>query len=263
MGLLDARYVAGDASLSAELITQVRARWRAKAASRLPELAAAVAERERLNGEVAFLLEPDLKESRGGLRDITAVRALATAWVADPPSDEVLAAGAVLLDVRGELHRRTGRDRLLLQEQPGIAEALGLPDFDVLARAVADAGRTVAYAWNTAWYRASRSIKPRRWGGRKVVRRGLDEGVVEHDGEVTLAVAADPQTDPVLVLRAARAAAVADLPLAPHTLQRLAPRVRRCPCRGRWRRARRSSACSPPGPRRWLSSRRWITPAFS
>jgi [protein-PII] uridylyltransferase len=222
MGLLDARHVAGDEALTAELITQVRARWRAKAASRLPELAEAVAERERLNGEVAFLLEPDLKESRGGLRDITAVRALATAWVADPPSEEVLAAGAVLLDVRGELHRRTGRDRLLLQEQPGIAEALGMAEFEVLARNVADAGRTVAYAWNTAWYRASRSIKPRRWGGRKVVRRGLDEGVVEHDGEVTLAVAADPARDPVLVLRAARAAAVADLPLAPHTLQRLA-----------------------------------------
>jgi [protein-PII] uridylyltransferase len=147
---------------------------------------------------------------------------LATAWVADPPSEEVLAAGALLLDVRGELHRRTGRDRLLLQEQPGIAEALGLGDFDVLARAVADAGRTVAYAWNTAWYRASRAIKPRRFGGRKVVRRGLSEGVVEHDGEVTLAVAADPANDPVLVLRAARAAAIADLPLSPHTLQRLA-----------------------------------------
>jgi [protein-PII] uridylyltransferase len=72
-------------TLSAELSTQVRARWRAKAGSRLPELAEAVAERERVNGEVAFLLEPDLKESRGGLRDITAVRALATAWVADPP----------------------------------------------------------------------------------------------------------------------------------------------------------------------------------
>ena len=222
MGLLDTRHVAGDGALSAELSTQVRARWRAKAGSRLPELAEAVAERERVNGEVAFLLEPDLKESRGGLRDITAVRALATAWVADPPSDEVLAAGVVLLDVRGELHRRTGRDRLLLQEQPAIADALGLPDFDVLARNVADAGRTVAYSWNTAWYRASRSIKPRRWGGRKVVRRGLDEGVVEHDGEVTLAVAADPATDPVLVLRAARAAAVADIRMTPHTLERLA-----------------------------------------
>ena len=133
----------------------MRARWRAKAGSRLPELAEAVAERARANGEVAFLLEPDLKESRGGLRDITAVRALATAWVADPPSAEVLAAGAVLLDVRGELHRRTGRDRLLLQEQTGHRRgARACPTSIVLARSVADAGRTVAYAWNTAWYRA-------------------------------------------------------------------------------------------------------------
>ena len=223
MGLLDARHIAGDPTMTAELITQMRTRWRAKAASRLPELAEVVAERARAHGEVAFLLEPDLKESRGGLRDITAVRALATAWVADPPSPAVLEAAQVLLDVRGELHRRTGRDRLLLQEQTGVAEALGMPDSIVLARAVADAGRTIAYAWNTAWYRTSRSIKPpRRWGGRRIVRRGLDEGVVEHDGEVTLAVAANPATDPTLVLRVARAAAVADLPITPHTLLRLA-----------------------------------------
>ncbi len=221
MGLLDTRHVAGDASLTDRLVSQMRSRWRATAGSRLPEVAAAVAERERSNGEVAFLLEPDLKEARGGLRDITAIRALATAWVADPPTPEVLAAATVLLDVRGELHRRTQRDRLLLQEQPGIAEALGLGDANALAREVADAGRTIAYAWNTAWYRVARNLKPRRWGGRKVVRRGLEEGVVDHDGEVTLAVAAKPAEDPTLVLRAARAAAVADLPFAPHTLERL------------------------------------------
>jgi [protein-PII] uridylyltransferase len=222
MGLLDARHVAGDSALTAELITAVRSRWRAKAAARLPELAEAVAERTRAHGEVAFLVEPDLKESRGGLRDVTAIRALGAAWVADPPAADVLAGAEVLLDVRGELHRRTGRDRLLLQEQAGIAEALGLADADELARQVADAGRTISYAWDSAWYRAARSIRPRRWGGRRVVRRGLADGVVEHDGEVTLAVAANPATDPVLVLRAARAAAAADLPFAPHTLARLA-----------------------------------------
>jgi [protein-PII] uridylyltransferase len=46
--------------------------------------------------------------------------------------------------------------------------------------------------------------------------------VVEQDGEVVLARAADPATDPVLVLRAAAAAAQAGLPLAPRTLARLA-----------------------------------------
>jgi [protein-PII] uridylyltransferase len=220
-GLLDARHVAGDPALTAELISQARARWRAKAATRLPLVAEAVDERMRVHGEVAFLLEPDLKESRGGLRDITSVRALATAWVADPPSEEVMEAGRVLLDVRGELHRRINRDRLLLQEQQGIADALDYKDAVALARSVAEAGRTIAYAWNTNWYRVSRGLKPRRWGGRRVVRRGLAEGVVEHDGEVTLAVAAKPATDPVLVLRAAQAAAVADIPFTPHTLERL------------------------------------------
>ena len=221
MGLLDARRVVGDSELASRLVSEVRARWRTKAQSRLPELAESVAERMRTQGEVAFLLEPNLKEARGGLRDITAVRALAAAWVADPPDDDTIAAADVLLDVRGELHRRTGRDRLLLQEQPGVADALGLADANELGLAVAAAGRKVAYAWNTAWYRASRAIKPRRWGSRRVVRRGLDEGVVEHDGEVTLAVSAKPASDPVLVLRVAQAAAVADLPIAPHTLARL------------------------------------------
>jgi [protein-PII] uridylyltransferase len=44
---------------------------------------------------------------------------------------------------------------------------------------------------------------------------------VEQDGEVVLARPADPAADPVLVLRAAAAAAEAGLPLAPRTLARL------------------------------------------
>jgi [protein-PII] uridylyltransferase len=49
----------------------------------------------------------------------------------------------------------------------------------------------------------------------------LADGVVEQDGEVVLARAADPASDPSLVLRAAAAAAQARLPLAPRTLARL------------------------------------------
>src|SRR5439155_1518499 len=52
-------------------------------------------------------------------------------------------------------------------------------------------------------------------------RRPLADGVVEQDGEVVLARAADPASDPPLVLRAAAAAAQAGLPLAPRTLDRL------------------------------------------
>ena len=47
LGLLDARHIAGDPALTAELLSQVRARWRAKSHARLSELAGAVAERTR------------------------------------------------------------------------------------------------------------------------------------------------------------------------------------------------------------------------
>ncbi len=78
---------------------------------------------------MAFLLEPDLKEGRGGLRDVHALgwseAARPQLGMGDP--EALAAAGDLLLAVRVELHRRTGRpsDRLVLQEQDGVAEALG------------------------------------------------------------------------------------------------------------------------------------------
>ena len=156
------------------------------------------------------------------------LRALAAAWVTDVPAAPVQEANAVLLDVRGELHKRTrGRDKLLLQEQDGIAAALGYADADALAHAVADAGRTIAWAYDSAWRRAEGVLTPRgpgrRFGrSRRPDRRPLADGVVEQNGEVVLARDADPAADPVLVLRAAEASARAGVPLAPHTLDRLA-----------------------------------------
>jgi [protein-PII] uridylyltransferase len=231
LGLLDARHVAGDEALTAELVGRTRQAWRSGASRRLPELREAVLERGRSEGEVAFLLEPDLKSARGGLRDVHALQAVAAAQVADPPSERVRAAAEVLLDVRGELHRRTssgGRrvvDRLLLQEQDAVAAALGYADADELMAGVSGAARTVAFASDTTWRRI-RPAPPRRLLGRRAApvprRRPLAEDVVEQDGEVVLARDADPSRDAGLVLRAAAAAARADLPVAPHTLVRLA-----------------------------------------
>jgi [protein-PII] uridylyltransferase len=53
--------------------------------------------------------------------------------------------------------------------------------------------------------------------------------VVAADGEAVLARDADPVRDPVLVLRAAAAAAQAGLPLSPNTVDRLAATARRLP----------------------------------
>ena len=124
-----------------------------------------------------------------------------------------------------------------------VAAALGLADADDLLRAVAEAGRTVAFAVDTAWRQVDGELAARRtrWPGccpaagrgPAAPRRPLADGVVEQDGEVVLARDADPWADPALSLRVAAAAARAGLPLAPHALDWLAPSPRRCRRRGR------------------------------
>ena len=77
-----------------------------------PRSARAVEERHAEHGEVAFLLEPNLKEGRGGLRDVHALalgaRRRTTCWPA-ATTRRSREAYDVLLDARVELHRVTGR----------------------------------------------------------------------------------------------------------------------------------------------------------
>ncbi|GGO48064.1 bifunctional uridylyltransferase/uridylyl-removing enzyme [Streptomyces daqingensis] len=248
LGLLDARHVAGDEALTAQLRGEAFARWRAEAHKRLPEAGELADERTHSHGELRFLLEPDLKEARGGLRDATLLRAVAASWLADPPRGGLEGARRVLLDVRDALHLATGRatDRLAQQDQSQVATALGLLDSDVLLRQVYEAARTIAYANDVTWREVNRVLRGRAGrssrlrgmlggGSRRAADQGrtpLAEGVVEHDGEAVLARAARPERDPVLLLRAAAAAAQAQLPLAPPAVRRLAEASRGAGPRG-------------------------------
>ncbi|MER6956804.1 MULTISPECIES: [protein-PII] uridylyltransferase [unclassified Streptomyces] len=241
LGLLDARHLAGDLGLTAGLRTSVLADWRNQAPKRLPELQELCAERAERQGELQYLLEPDLKEARGGLRDATTLRAVAASWLADAPREGLDDARRRLLDVRDALHLATGRatDRLALQEQDQVAAELGLLDADTLLRQVYEAARVISYASDVTWREVgrvlrSRAVRPRLramlGGGKPVTERSpLAEGVVEQDGEVVLARAARPERDPVLPLRAAAAAAQAGLPLSLHAVRRLAATVRPLP----------------------------------
>ncbi len=248
LGLLDARHIAGDPALTGLVREQVISRWRQSAPARLAELQELARSRWRSRGDASFLLEPDLKDCRGGLRDWVGLRALASAQLVDlTPS--MVQASVVLLDVRVELHRLAGRsaDVLRAQDRESVAAALRLDGPDEVLRAVNEAARTLAYATDVAWRRVAlahrrpaRSVlgrlRPAAVAGARAagaatdgapgpdpaVRTPLARDVVAHGGEVVLARDADPWADPVLVLRVARAAAAADLPISTYTLTRLA-----------------------------------------
>jgi [protein-PII] uridylyltransferase len=225
LGLLDARLVAGDADLAARLRTATLGSWRQAASKLLPQLRDLRRDRARQVGELAFLLEPDLKEAYGGLREGQVLRAVAAAQLGDEPGRELEQAYAFLLDVRDELRRRTGRrqDILVRQEQRPVAVALGLADEDALLREVSLAGRRLAFVADETWRRVEAALVRRPRGRyRRVRREPLAEGVVRQGDEVVLARDARPANDAGLVLRAAAAAARADLMLSPYTLKVLA-----------------------------------------
>ena len=235
LGLLDGRVVAGDASVADPMLEEALTLWKRRAGHWLPILAGQAEERHRSAGDVAFLLEPDLKEGHGGLRDLTIVGAVARAvptLAAQVDLGSLAGPGAVLTSARVELHRLTARatDRLLLQEQDQVAAALGYGDADALMAAIAEAGRTVAWVTDDVWRRRSAWPPPRpRRGWRRrgsaggaapttvvPVEPGVavqTAGATPSEAQVVLEAGADPAADPALPLRVAAVAAERGLPI--------------------------------------------------
>ncbi|NHN54407.1 [protein-PII] uridylyltransferase [Calidifontibacter sp. DB0510] len=226
VGMLDLTWIAGDAVLVAGVRQGIAHDWRANARKRLPELIDSLRARHERHGDLTSDLEPDLKEARGGLRDMTVLGALTSAWLTDRPHGAVDQAYASLLDVRDALHVATGRgrDRLARNDQDTVTALLGLPDSDALLTYVVQSARTISYALDATMRRAAQSQRARtlRVGPRRPVLKPLGFGLHEHDGEVVLGPGVTPgPNDHLLLLRAARIAARRGMPLAPTTIANL------------------------------------------
>ena len=68
--LVTARPLAGDDDLAAQVVREGLATWRSKGGLHLTVLRNRVRVRQETTADVAYWLEPDLKDGHGGLRDV-------------------------------------------------------------------------------------------------------------------------------------------------------------------------------------------------
>ncbi len=221
--LLSLRHLAGDQKLTRDLIEQSGRAWRKARRKWLPQIVDDARERERKNGEVAYLLEPDLKASSGGLRDINAVQWIRASGITllDQERRDLRAANDVLLAARVELHRSTARkgDVLLLEEQDAVADALLIGDADLMMSQISASARTITWIADDVFLRVHNSL--RRFRLRAGKPRKIDEHIQLIDGTVSIAPGSPIDSDETLMLRLAVAAAENDARLDRDSLDQL------------------------------------------
>jgi len=205
---LSARPVAGNHSLVDSLAALTRRVWEDNTDEMLARLVEANDARHDRFGDVAFQIEPNLKEGRGGLRDLHALD-----WAAQisPELTEELpdlsAEADALLAMRVELHRVSGRaeERLSFDAQDDVANILTNGSAQELMLRVSRTARSVAWHSDEVW------SKWKRRTGRAVYSAATGEPIATEfglvDGHVELASTAKVATDPLVLLRLAATAA--------------------------------------------------------
>ena len=229
-GLLDIRLIAGNPDLVAGVQLDALDFWRKNAKENLANLHKSLQERHVRAGELAYLLEPDLKEARGGLRDIQALRAISLSAAIAVPLEKISWAEATLNNVRESLHIASGRgkDRLLFQEQDKVAKLLDYPDADAMMSDVARAARSVDYLLNYTWHSLEHKGKD---GLGRILKRPRVATVARNVSASNREIVIDPFTslddDPVVGLRAAATAAQLGLPLSLDTCTELSENLKK------------------------------------
>ncbi len=175
--MLDARYLAGDEEILDAALEPVRRLASGDVDAFVERLREAVERRSERFGSAAHLLEPDLKEGSGGLRDIasfgwleaglgTSLEAAAVFRASERVALEE--AEEFLTRARGGVHLHRGKrsDRLTSDLQEDVARDMGfadeplLPAPDGLMRAVFEHARSVAYIRDQVFARIDGPARP-------------------------------------------------------------------------------------------------------
>jgi [protein-PII] uridylyltransferase len=221
--MLAGRWIAGDRTLADEMLQSAHRAWQSDAGAWLGLLRERGRARHRADGEVAFLLEPNLKEGRGGLRDMHELRWIDAAGrgIAIETPAALAAAYDTLLRARVALHRVApiAGEVMRLEDQDAIAPAGMFGTVDDLMAAVSSAARTLSWQFDRAWHAVARSAKE------PAKPRPLASGVTLRNGEVELGVDVWPERDPTLMLQLAVGAARSESPIATRALETLNERT--------------------------------------
>ncbi|HET9161033.1 MAG TPA: [protein-PII] uridylyltransferase, partial [Caulobacteraceae bacterium] len=266
--LLEARLLTGDAKLAGDLIHRFRNEVVRNTGSQF--VAAKLAERDERHaraGASRYMVEPNLKEGKGGLRDLNTLFWIAEYLHPGLSIDELLKleyfdrreVGVFLRSfdflwaVRAHLHFTTGRpeERLTFDLQPEIARRMGYGDrgdqpaverfmrrYFLVAKEVGALTRAFCAKLEAEEAKRAPQGLTRFMRGRKAPKRKpLDApGFIEEGGRLTVEGVQVFENDPVNLLRLFVIADRQDLDLHPdaftavtRTLHLINPRVRRDP----------------------------------
>jgi len=201
-----------------------------------------VAERHQRFGASVYLLEPDVKNGAGGLRDLDiALWAARARWrvksfgdlvrlgiLVPREANEILAALDFLWTVRNHLHHHAGRrsDRLTFEEQETVARAMGYEErIGKVADETVDVSGPIVETFMSDYYRHARTITRAR---EQIITRAtprvsrkrpreedLGSGLRAFDGQITFADPGELAKDPALALRLYAAAIARSMPVLP------------------------------------------------
>jgi [protein-PII] uridylyltransferase len=206
--ILDSRFLCGDYALYGEFDKAVEKRLIKKRVQRFIEekLEESRARHASYGGSV-YLLEPEVKEGEGGLRDIHTARWIARVCLNAKDLDALALEGVLSADevaalkesqdflfrVRNELHFSTGKhqDQLTFEEQEKVSEALGfegegtLKGVEVFMRSYYLHASGISRLTSLVTHRLTDGNR-RFFNGRGVFAKTVREGVRISQGELTI-----------------------------------------------------------------------------
>ncbi|HXV23843.1 MAG TPA: [protein-PII] uridylyltransferase [Alphaproteobacteria bacterium] len=241
--LLEARYIWGDEALFGELQRRYTAEIQGEDPIGFVEAKLAERnERHRRMGDSRYVLEPNIKDGKGGLRDLQTLYWIAKYLYRVEDTAALVEQGVLtraevagfekarlfLLTLRCHLHAVAGRaeDRLTFDLQPEIGRRMGYTDhagtrgvervmkhYFLIAKRVGDLTRIFCAALEAAQRR-----RPAFLGGFAWLRRHLDEFVVA-GGRIGVADPSAFATQPILIFKLFRLAQRHKLDIHPGALQ--------------------------------------------